>query len=227
MLHQRAFSLARKLQKMQVDLAVYIIMRRVTCWLFRCGVVIAVAIVWLVFAVNPVVFNYAGALIDAVAVQAVNCGIADVVNTDTYSNLTDIRRDENGTITSINADAVAMNFLAVKVSTYAQNYLTELGNQGLPVPVGTFSGIPFLVGQGWTVRLKFKLIGAMNCSFDSEFKTAGINQTEHKITLRTYAVVDIILPFCTKRTKVAVDMLFADSIIVGQVPEFMFTHTMK
>lgn len=212
---------------MQADLDVYIDMRRVTCWLLRVAVIVAVCAVWLVFAVNPVVFNYAGALIDAVAVQAVNCGVAEVVNTNTYSNLTDIRRDENGTITSINADAVAMNLLAVKVSTYAQNYLAELGSQGIPVPIGTFSGISFLVGQGWAVKLNFKLVGAMNCSFDSEFKTAGINQTEHKITLRTNAVVDVVLPFCTKRTKVAVDMLFADSIIVGQVPEFMFTHTMK
>ena len=202
-------------------------MRRVTKWFLRGGIVFAFCCLWLVFAVNPVVFNYAGALLDAVAVQAVNCGVADVVNADTYSDLTDIRRDANGTITSINADAVTMNLLAVKVSTYAQNYLVELGNAGVPVPVGTFSGIPLLVGRGWPVKLNFKLIGAVNCSFDSEFKTAGINQTEHKITLRTYALVDVVLPFCTKRTKVAVDMLFADSIIVGEVPEFMFTHTMK
>ena len=202
-------------------------MRKVTKWVVRLGLIVAVLAVWLVFAVNPVVFGYAGAMLDAVAVQAVNCGVADVVNAETYGNLTDIRRDEKGTITSINADAVAMNALAVKVSTYAQNYLSSLGNEGLPVPVGTFSGLPFLVGQGWVVKLNFKLVGAVNCSFDSEFKTAGINQTEHKITLRTYAIVDVVLPFCTKRTKVAVDMLFADSIIVGQVPEFMLSHTMK
>ena len=202
-------------------------MRRVTSWVLRIGLVIAVAAVWLVFAVNPVVFNYAGALIDAVAVQAVNNSVADVVNTETYSNLTDIRRDQNGTITSINADAVAMNLLAVKVSTYAQNYLASLGNEGIPVPLGTFSGLPFLVGHGWAVKLNFKLVGAVNCSFNSEFKTAGINQTEHKITLRSYAVVDVVLPFCTKRTKVFVDMLFADSIIVGEVPEFMLSHTMN
>ena len=202
-------------------------MRRITSWLLRIGFVVGLCAVWLVFAVNPVVFNYANALIDAVAVQAVNHAVADVVNAETYGNLTDIRRDASGTITSINADAVAMNLLAVKVSTYAQRYLASLGNEGIAVPIGTFSGLPFLVGQGWPVKLNFKLVGAVNCSFDSEFKTAGINQTEHKITLRTWSVVDVVLPFCTKRTKVFVDMLFADSIIVGEVPEFMLSHTMK
>ena len=202
-------------------------MRKITRWLWRVVILVVVVGIWLAVVVNPVVFNYAGAVLDAVTVQAVNRGVADVVNADTYSTLTDIRRDANGTITSINADAVAMNILAVQVSSRAQVYLGEMGDEGIPVPLGTFSGIPFLVGRGWPVKLSLKLVGAVNCSFDSEFKTAGINQTEHKITLRTNAVVDVVLPFCTKRTKVEIEMLFADSIIVGQVPEFLVTHTMK
>lgn len=202
-------------------------MRKVTRWLLRFSIVIALCVIWLVVVVNPVVFDYADAVLNAVAVQAVNNGIADVVNAETYSNLTDIRRDANGTITSINADAVAMNLLSVQVSSRAQNYLTLKSSEGIPVPLGTFSGIPFLVGQGASVNLNLKLVGAVNCNFESEFKSAGINQTEHKITLRTYAVVDIVLPFYTKRTNVVVEMLFSDSIIVGQVPEFMLTHTMN
>ncbi len=202
-------------------------MRKITRWLWRVGLVIVLCVVWLVVVVNPVVFNYADAVLNAVAVQAVNNGIADVVNTETYSNLTDIRRDANGTITSINADAVAMNLLSVQVSSRAQNYLTLKSSEGIPVPLGTFSGIPFLVGQGVPVNLRLKLVGAVNCNFESEFKSAGINQTEHKITLCTHAVVDVVLPFYTKRTNVVVEMLFSDSIIVGQVPEFMLTHTMN
>lgn len=202
-------------------------MRKVTKWLLRGGFFLATIIAWLVFVVNPVVFNYAEAAVDALTVQAVNHGIADVVNTDTYTHLTDIRRDANGAITSINADATAMNLLAVQVSSSAQNYLSDQSTVGIPVPVGTFSGIPFLVGRGHAVKLDLRLVGAVNCNFDSQFKTAGINQTEHKITLRTYAVVDVILPFYTKRTNVSIEMLFSDSIIVGQVPEFLLTHTMN
>ncbi len=202
-------------------------MRKGTKWLLRGGLMIVLVIAWLVFVVNPVVFNYAEAAVDALTVQAVNHGIADVVNTDTYTHLTDIRRDANGAITSINADATAMNLLAVQVSSSAQNYLSDQSTAGIPVPVGTFSGIPFLVGRGHAVKLDLRLVGAVNCNFDSQFKTAGINQTEHKITLRTYAVVDVILPFYTKRTNVSIEMLFSDSIIVGQVPEFLLTHTMN
>ena len=202
-------------------------MRKVTRWLWRGIAMTVVVVVWMVVVVNPVVFNYAQAGLDAIAVQAINHSIADVVRTDTYSNLADIRRDNSGTITSISADAVTMNLLAVKVSSRAQEYLSTKSGEGIPVPLGTFSGIPFLVGRGSAINLNLKLVGAVNCNFESEFKTAGINQTEHKITLRSYATVDIILPFYTKRTNVVVEMLFADSIIVGEVPEFMLTHTMN
>ncbi len=202
-------------------------MRKVIRWLWRGIAMTVVVVVWMVVVVNPVVFNYAQAGLDAIAVQAINHSIADVVRTDTYSNLTDIRRDNSGTITSISADAVTMNLLAVKVSSRAQEYLGTKSGEGIPVPLGTFSGIPFLVGRGSAINLNLKLVGAVNCNFESEFKTAGINQTEHKITLRSYATVDIILPFYTKRTNVVVEMLFADSIIVGEVPEFMLTHTMN
>ena len=202
-------------------------MRKATKCLWWAIVFVIIVSIWLAVVVNPVVFNYAHATLDAVAVQAVNKGVADVVNADTFSNLTDIRRDANGTITSINADVVAMNLLAVQVSNRAQEYLNVMSNEGLPVPIGTFSGIPFLVGQGFMVKLNLRLIGAVNCNFNSEFKTAGINQTEHKITLRTHAVVDIVLPFYTKRTDVVVEMLFSDSIIVGEVPEFLLTHKMN
>ena len=202
-------------------------MRKATKCLWWAIVFVIIVSIWLAVVVNPVVFNYAHATLDAVAVQAVNKGVADVVNADTFSNLTDIRRDANGTITSINADVVAMNLLAVQVSNRAQEYLNVMSNEGLPVPIGTFSGIPFLVGQGFMVKLNLRLIGAVNCNFNSEFKTAGINQTEHKITLRTHAVVDIVLPFYTKRTDVVVEMLFSDSIIVGEVPEFLLAHKMN
>lgn len=202
-------------------------MRKVTRWLLTVSVVAVVIIAWLVVVVNPVVFNYADAALDAMAMQAVNSGVADVVNTVTYGNLTDIRRDANGTITSINANAVAMNLLSAQVSARAQTYLDTKSDEGIPVPIGTFSGVPFLVGHGVPINLNLRLVGAVNCNFESEFKTAGINQTEHKITLRTYATVDVVLPFYTKRTNVVIEMLFSDSIIVGQVPEFLLTHTMN
>lgn len=202
-------------------------MRKLTRWVWGSVAVLGLLVVFVATVVNPVVLNYARAALDALTVQAVNAGVGDVVTADSYGQLTDIRRDANGVITSINADVVAMNQIATQVADRAQVHLNQMGATGIAIPLGTFSGIPILVGRGLPVMLQVKLIGAVNCRFDSTFESAGINQTQHKITLYVDAVVDIVLPLYTKRTNVAIQMLFADSIIVGKVPEFMFGHIMK
>lgn len=188
---------------------------------------LVLVLIFVVTVVNPVVLNYAHAALDALTVQAVNAGVGDVVTADDYGQLTDIRRDPSGVITSISADVVEMNRIATQVADRAQSHLNQMGATGIAIPLGTFSGIPLLVGRGLPVILEIKLIGAVNCRFDSVFAAAGINQTQHKITLYVDAVVDIVLPLYTKRTNIAVQMLFADSIIVGKVPEFMFGHIMN
>ena len=198
-------------------------MRRAAKWLWGVLAVVVAVIVGIVTLVNPVVFDYAAAQLDAITVQALNAGVADVVTADTYPQLTDVRRDSHGVITSITANAVAMNRVAAQVSTAAQNYLVQMGNTGVPIPLGTFSGLPILVGKGLPVMLKINLVGSVNCRFDSTLSSAGINQTQHKILLYLDAVVDVILPLGQRRTQIAVQMLFADSIIVGKVPEFMLT----
>ena len=198
-------------------------MRRSVKWLWGVLAVVVAVIVGIVTLVNPVVFDYAAAQLDAITVQALNAGVADVVTADTYPQLTDVRRDSQGVITSITANAVAMNRVAAQVSTAAQEHLVQLGNTGVPIPIGTFSGLPILVGKGLPVMLKINLVGSVNCRFDSTLASAGINQTQHKILLYLDAVVDVILPLGQRRTQIAVQMLFADSIIVGKVPEFMLT----
>ncbi len=198
-------------------------MRRRTKWLWGCLAVVTALMVGMVTLINPVVFDYATAQLDAITVQALNAGVADIVTADTYPQLTDVRRNAQGVITSITANAVAMNRVAAQVSTAAQEHLVALGNTGVPIPWGTFSGLPILVGKGLPVMLKVNLVGAVNCRFDSTLSSAGINQTQHKIILYLDAVVEIILPLGNRRTQIAVQMLFADSIIIGEVPEFMLT----
>lgn len=198
-------------------------MRRLAKWGWGVLAVVIALIVGIVTLVNPVVFAYASAQLDAITVQALNAGVADVVTTETYPQLTDVRRDNQGVITSITADAIAMNRIAAQVSTAAQKHLVAMGNTGVPIPLGTFSGLPILVGKGWPVMVKVNLVGAVNCRFDSTLASAGINQTQHKVILSLDAVVDVILPLGQRRTQIAVQMLFADSIIVGKVPEFMLT----
>jgi len=198
-------------------------MRKVHAYLFVVVLVIIVCLVFMAAVVNPTVANYAQAELEALTVKAVNIGVGQVVTADTYMDFSDIRRNDQGVITSINTNVVQMNKAAAAIAAASQQSLDTIAAGGLPVPVGTFSGMPLLVGKGMPVRLNIKLAGSVNCRFDSTFTSAGINQTHHKIILSVDTIVSLVLPLYTKRTAVSVQVLFSDSIIVGDVPEFYFT----
>ena len=93
--------------------------------------------------------------------------------------------------------------------------------------MGSFTGIPILVGQGFDVSFKINPIGSVNCVFDSKFEMSGINQTIHKIYLTINADIGVVLPMQTQRVKVTQQFLACESIIVGQVPEvYLFSDNL-
>ena len=53
----------------------------------------------------------------------------------------------------------------------------------------------------------------------AEFEACGINQTRHKVYLKVTASIRIVIPTGVKTTQVSANMLVAESIIVGGVPE--------
>jgi len=62
-------------------------------------------------------------------------------------------------------------------------------------------------------------IGSISTDFATEFEACGINQTRHKVYLQVTASIRIVIPTGAKTTQVSANMLVAESIIVGAVPE--------
>ena len=94
-----------------------------------------------------------------------------------------------------------------------------MGKTGVDVSVGTFTGIPILNGVGPKVNLKLVSIGAMTSEFKSNFDSAGINQTHHSIFVRLFASVSVILPAFSKTIDSVTEVLIAESVIVGKIPQ--------
>ena len=62
-------------------------------------------------------------------------------------------------------------------------------------------------------------IGAVQTNFDTEFVSAGINQTRHKIFLSLRTTVSLIIPTGSQLVEVNSTVPIAESIIVGEVPD--------
>ena len=60
---------------------------------------------------------------------------------------------------------------------------------------------------------------AVSAAFSTEFESAGINQTRHKIYLSLQTSVRLVIPSGARQVLLQSQVLIAESIIVGEVPQ--------
>ena len=197
--------------------------RRLLIFLF---VVLAIAILLMIYfekVVNPVIITTSESKIKMLTSRAVNSSISDILSeSDIYDELVDITRDANGNIELIQANSVRINTLSKEISKLALLKIESIGDQGITIPAGTFTGMPVFMGKGPDVLIKVTPIGTLDCIFKSEFVEAGINQTLHRIYLEVTSNVNLILPVFEDHVKTFTQVIICESVIVGKVPEFYF-----
>lgn len=201
--------------------------RKISVW--TCIVVFVLVIILLLKnGINTIIADTIELKSKALATKAMNSAIADVViNSIVYEDLVNIITDELGNISMIQANALEINNLSKDLAQTTEIKIEEYGRSGVSIPIGSFTGIPLFVGRGPKLKLKVNPIGAVNCSFLSQFESAGINQTNHKIYLKISADVGVVLPLLSTKYNTTRQVLISESIIVGQVPEvYLYSDTL-
>ena len=191
--------------------------------LTKTGIIIfAIILVFVVFSfmVNPVIMDTVELKSKSLATRAMNSSIADVVMSSIiYDDLVSIVSDEFGNISMIQANSLEINNLSKDLAQTCEARIEEYGERGVSIPLGTFTGIPLLVGIGPRIKVKMTPIGSVVCRFLSNFETAGINQTVHKIYVNIKADVGVVMPLSSRTFTAEQQVLISESVIVGQVPE--------
>lgn len=195
--------------------------RRRIVALSLCLFFIIFIIVYIFCVINPIVTEATWASIYSLSTSAVSDAVYDVINEQnlTYEDLVNIEEDVNGNISLISVNTVLVNQLARRFYQVAQVYLDRMGDNGIDIALGTFTGLPFLVGIGPKINIKLVQIGAMTSTFTSSFESAGINQTKHSLFINLYASVSLILPAYNSTVDSVTEFLVAESIINGEVPD--------
>ena len=168
---------------------------------------------------RPMVEGLASARVESAAARAMNEAILEVLGTDAAGELLSVQTSNQGHISLLTADAGKLNLLAADCAAAAQTRIMDLGEQGVSVALGTLSGIPLLSGLGPRLSFRFTPVGMVQSSFHSEFRSAGINQTLHRITLQLTGTIRIVLPGRACSVTVMTQAPVAENVIVGDVPE--------
>lgn len=170
--------------------------------------------------VNPIILSITESKVASLSTKAVNSAVSEVlVENNLYEDLVTICTNDVGDVVMIQANSVLINKLSRDLARASQTKLDTIGAQGVSIPMGSFTGMPIFIGRGPEVRLKVMPIGAIQCSFLSEFVQAGINQTNHKIYVNLTATINVVLPVANKQIVSNTQLLICENIIVGKIPE--------
>ena len=88
--------------------------------------------------------------------------------------------------------------------------------------MGNLLGSTLLLGRGPLVPVEITMLTSSRVDLKNELISAGINQTKHQIKLDVVIDIDVILPWSTVSTRVDSEILVAETVVVGRVPETYF-----
>ena len=181
---------------------------------------VVLILIYYFFVVSPVIKTYSAQETKSITERAINLAVSNVINrTLSYDSLIDINYAQTGEIVSFSANQYEINSITREIVKETQYQMTNLGKNGLPIRLGTFSGVPFLIDRGPRIHLNLVPIGVVSGKFDSEFSSVGINMTKHTLFLYIDVHVSIVLPVQSYDIYSTNQVLLAESIIVGKVPE--------
>ena len=136
-----------------------------------------------------------------------------------YNELMIVSTDETGSVRLLQADTAAMNSLSARAVDAAQQYLGHTETRTVQVPLGSVFGLTLLAGTGPEVNVAVLPVGSVSAQFDTEFESAGINQTRHRILLTLTAAMRLVIPTGSSTIETSTQVAVAESIIIGDVPE--------
>ena len=93
------------------------------------------------------------------------------------------------------------------------------GQLSLSIPVGNVLGSSLLLGKGPEIPVDITMLTSSHVDFKNELSDAGINQTKHQIKLDVVVDIDVIMPWQTISTQVVSEILIAETVILGDVPD--------
>ncbi len=168
----------------------------------------------------PIVLEMGEVKIKSEAVKIMNEESVNIYSENfKYDDIINIEKDSDGNITMIRADTVKQNYLASQVVLKCDERLSELEDLGVKIPLGYLTNNVMFYNMGPKITVKMQQVGNITTSYESEFQSAGINQTRHKIYLNLTTTMRVIVPFNSKEVEVTCQIPVSDTIIVGKIPE--------
>lgn len=139
-----------------------------------------------------------------------------------YDRIVYFEKDLNGRITALKTNMSEVNQLKTAILNLINDEILALDSSNLGIPLGSIFIPELLSGKGPQIPITILSIRNSDASFSSEFSEAGINQTLQRLIMEVCVDVSVLVLGKTESFTVSSQVVVAETIIVGQVPETLF-----
>ena len=142
---------------------------------------------------------------------------SEALKNKTYYRIT---RDDLGRIVSVEADTALLNEAQSFLRRSVSERLSSNEYDHITVTLGDLTNITYFSGRGPDLHIRFQQSGIADTSLDTSFNSAGINQTRFLVKIRISVEFTAFLPTGQEDITVSCDYIAADTVIVGELPDY-------
>lgn len=136
-----------------------------------------------------------------------------------YDRIVYFEKDLNGSITALKTNMSEVNRLKTDILNLINDEILALDTTDIGIPIGSLILPEFLAGKGPEIPVHILSIRNSDAAFSSYFTEAGINQTLQQLTMDVSVDVAVLVLGRTNNFTVSSQVVVAETVIVGQVPE--------
>ena len=112
-----------------------------------------------------------------------------------------------------------VNRLKTDILNIINDEILALDTSDIGIPLGSLIFPELLSGKGPAIPVHILSIRNSDAVFASNFSQAGINQTLHQLTMQVSVDVSVLVLAKTETFTVTSEVVVAETVIVGEVPE--------
>ncbi len=136
-----------------------------------------------------------------------------------YDRMVYFEKDLDGRITALKTNMSEVNRLKTDILNIINDEILALSTDDLGIPLGSLFLPELLSGRGPEIPVEILSIRNSDASFTSSFSEAGINQTLQQLNMHVSVDVSVLVLGRTDSFTVSSQVVVAETIIVGDVPD--------
>ena len=151
--------------------------------------------------------------------KMINEAVTQSMREGDYKDILSITYTSDGKVQGMVADSIKINLLCADVGARISEKLDAMERFYVEVDVGDVLDDIIIFG-GFPYRFSADVVpvGGIETGIESEFLSAGINQTNYRLKMRVKVGVTAIMLITTSTIDISTTVSIAEMLIVGDVP---------